>query len=90
MRGSNGTQEELFTLAKLDDFVPTDHPLRAIRELVNEALLGLNELFNSIYADRDRVSIDRPGEAAVGTTRCSPRIGIACSSTPWSSASSPK
>jgi hypothetical protein len=38
--------EELFTLAKLDDFVPADHPLRAVRVLVNEALAGLNERFN--------------------------------------------
>lgn len=50
-------QEGLFTLAKLDDFVPADHPLRAIRVLVNEALGGLNELFNSIYADSGRASI---------------------------------
>lgn len=57
MRGSDGMQEGLFTLAKLDDFVPADHPLRAIRVLVNEALVGLNELFNSIYADSGRASI---------------------------------
>ena len=57
MRGSDGIQEGLFTLAKLDDFVPADHPLRAIRVLVNEALGRLNELFNSIYADRGRASI---------------------------------
>lgn len=57
MRGSDGMQEGLFTLAKLDDFVPADHPLRAIRALVNGALSGLNELFNSIYADSGRASI---------------------------------
>jgi len=50
-------QEGLFTLAKLDDFVPADHPLRAIRVLVNEALGGLNDLFNSIYTDSGRASI---------------------------------
>ena len=57
MRGSDGMQEGLFTLAKLDDFVPLDHPLRAIRRVVNGALGGLNELFNSIYADSGRASI---------------------------------
>lgn len=31
MRGADITQETLFTTAKLDDFVPDDHPLRAIR-----------------------------------------------------------
>jgi transposase len=57
MRGSDGMQEALFTVAKLDDFVPADHPLRAIRSLVNEALAGLNSLFNTIYADSGRASI---------------------------------
>lgn len=57
MRGSDGMQEGLFTLAKLDDFVPAEHPLRSIRALVNEALVGLNSLFNTIYADRGRASI---------------------------------
>jgi len=57
LRGSDGMQESLFTLAKLDDFVPAGHPLRAIQVVVNEALVGLNELFNSIYADSGRASI---------------------------------
>ncbi len=57
MRGSDGMQEALFTFAKLEDFVPGDHPLRAIRVLVNEALTGLNGLFNCIYADTGRASI---------------------------------
>ena len=57
MRGADGLQESLFTVAKLDDFVPADHPLRNIRTLVNEALGRLNSLFNMIYADRGRDSI---------------------------------
>jgi transposase len=57
MRGSDGLQEALFTVAKLEDFVPADHPLRAIRDLVNEALDRLNGLFNAIYADTGRASI---------------------------------
>lgn len=50
-------QEALFTVAKLEDFVPGDHPLRPIRKLVNEALNRLNGLFNQIYADSGRSSI---------------------------------
>ena len=57
MRGSDAMQESLFTVAKLDDFVPSDHPLRAVQVLVNEALGQLNSLFNSIYADTGRESI---------------------------------
>ena len=41
MRGADAMQESLFTVAKLDDFVPADHPLRAIRVLVNEALTAM-------------------------------------------------
>lgn len=57
MRGSDGMQESLFTMAKLDDFVPSDHPLRPIQALVNEALVRLNGLFNEIYAETGRESI---------------------------------
>ncbi len=57
MRGTDGMQESLFTVAKLEDFVPLDHPLRAIRVLVNEALGRLNGLFNEIYAEGGRASI---------------------------------
>jgi transposase len=44
-------------MAKLEDFVPSDHPLRAIQVVVNEALGRLNGLFNEIYADTGRASI---------------------------------
>ncbi len=57
MRGSDVMQESLFTVSKLEDFVPKDHPLRAIRSLVNEALERLNGLFGTIYADTGRESI---------------------------------
>jgi transposase len=57
MRGSDGMQEALFMVARLDDFVPGYHPLRAIRTLVDEALGRLNGLFNVIYADTGRASI---------------------------------
>lgn len=50
-------QEALFTMAKLEDFVPADHPLRPIRHLVNTALGGLNDLFNRMYPDTGRASI---------------------------------
>lgn len=50
-------QERLFTTVKLEDFVPTDHPLRPLRLLVNQALKRLNGLFSTIYADSGRASI---------------------------------
>jgi transposase len=57
MRGADFTQESLFTVAKLDDFVPRNHPLRTIQELTNEALEKLDWLFATIYADGGRSSI---------------------------------
>lgn len=57
MRGADITQETLFTTAKLDDFVPDDHPLRAIRGLTDRALQRMNGLFNTLYADTGRHSI---------------------------------
>jgi transposase len=57
MRGADDMQESLFTMSKLEDFVPADHPLRPIRTLVNEALQQLNGLFNKIYSDTGRASI---------------------------------
>jgi len=57
MRGTDAMQESLFTVAQLEDFIPSDHPLRKVRTLVNEALDRLNGLFNAIYADTGRESI---------------------------------
>lgn len=57
VRGVDGRQEPLFTVAKLEDVVPAEHPLREIRTMVNEALAKLNGLFNEIYADTGRASI---------------------------------
>ena len=42
MRGTDSFQESLFTVRKLDDFVPAAHPLRPIREQVNRPLKRLD------------------------------------------------
>lgn len=57
MRGPDGMQEGLLTVAKLDDFVPSDHPLRSMRLLVNEALAVMNARCYEIYADSGHDSI---------------------------------
>ncbi len=51
MRGADTYTEGLFTLKKLDDFIPTDHPLRVIRTMVNQALAEMGELFARMYED---------------------------------------
>jgi len=49
MRGADGYTEQLFSIRRLEDFIPTDHPLRPLREMVNEALTRLDGLFASMY-----------------------------------------
>jgi transposase len=51
MRGADTVTESLFSVKKLDDFVPDKHPLRAIRAMVNNALSGLEDLFAGMYED---------------------------------------
>ena len=57
MRGEDIFQESLFTTIQLESFVPSDHPLRPIRKLLDKAMQNLSWLFDSIYADRGRESI---------------------------------
>jgi transposase len=49
MRGSDSFTEGLFSMRRLDDFVPANHPLRRIRMMVNEALARMDGLFSTMY-----------------------------------------
>jgi len=49
MRGADSYTEGLFTIRRLDDFVPANHPLRRIRIMANEALAKMDELFSRMY-----------------------------------------
>jgi transposase len=49
MRGADTFTESPFMLHRLEDFVPPDHPLRAIRKMVNEALGKMDGLFAGMY-----------------------------------------
>ena len=50
MRGADTFTESLFTMRRLDDFVPQSHPLRAIRTMVNLALKNMEPLLSAMYA----------------------------------------
>ncbi|BBT42264.1 hypothetical protein WP8W18C01_46050 [Pseudomonas putida] len=54
MRGADITQKSLFAIAKLDDFIPAEHPLRVIRTLADLALRRMSGLFDTLYADTGR------------------------------------
>ena len=49
MRGADTFTEHPFTLHRLEDFVPGNHPLRPIRQMVNEALMKMDALFAGMY-----------------------------------------
>jgi len=50
MRGEQRGSEGLFSYLRLEDRITADHPLRAIRVLVNEALATLSGRFEELYS----------------------------------------
>jgi transposase len=57
VRGEDNRTGKLFSYVDLEARVRRDHPLRAIRTIVNEALLGLEREFAGLYAPTGRPSI---------------------------------
>ena len=57
VRGDEELQEGFIMLASADDRVPAQHPLRAIRKMVDEALSEMSPLLSSLYCERGRASI---------------------------------
>src|SRR5215213_8608718 len=57
MRGADVMQESLFTMKTLDDYIPSEHPLHPIREILNVALSRMDERFAMMYSEFGRESI---------------------------------
>jgi transposase len=57
MRGDDERSDGFFSYVRLEARIPADHPLRAIRELVDAALLKLSAAFDRLYAHEGRPSI---------------------------------
>ena len=57
MRGQDDRAEGMFSYIRLEERVPADHPLRAIRALADEVLAGLNGRFEGLYSAMGRPSI---------------------------------
>ena len=57
MRGSDERSGDLFSYVDIEERIPPRHPLRAIRELVNEVLAALDREFSELYAESGRPSI---------------------------------
>src|SRR5215210_5555455 len=57
MRGMDHQQSQIFSYLSPETRVRRDHPLRAIRAMVDEALNQLSALFEAMYATTGRPSI---------------------------------
>ena len=57
MRGSDETSGSLFSYVDLEERIPARHPLRKIRQIVNDALASLDGDFDVLYSTEGRPSI---------------------------------
>ena len=64
MRGSDTRSGELFSYVDLEQRIPANHPLRKIRQLVNDVLMSLDAEFAKLYSAFGRESI--PPERLLG------------------------
>ena len=57
MRGAEAGQQVLFSYVAIDARIPTDHPLRAMKALLEPVLAELAPRFAAMYADGGRPSV---------------------------------
>jgi transposase len=57
MRGADVQQSGLFSYVSVEERVPANHPLRAVRALLNEALESMHRDLERVYAEGGRASI---------------------------------
>jgi transposase len=57
MRGDDQQQSGMFSYVSVEERVPADHPLRAIRKLVDEVLRSMAKDFDGMYAKTGRASV---------------------------------
>ena len=57
MRGAESGQQVLFSYVAIDARIPADHPLRAMKQLLEPVLAELAPRFAAMYAEGGRPSI---------------------------------
>jgi hypothetical protein len=76
MRGSDAKSVSLFSYVDLEERVPTQHPLRVIKSIVDKVLLSLDGEFAKLYEGTGRQSIGQSGgcgpRCCRRSTRCAP------------------
>ena len=61
MRGTDEVSRSLYSYVDLEARIPARHPLRMIRQVVNEALASLDSEFEAPYTDFGRPRLRRNG-----------------------------
>lgn len=57
MRGDDANEGMVFSYVSMERRIPDDHPLRAVRKIVDEVLTGLSKDFDKLYAKKGRPSV---------------------------------
>jgi transposase len=57
MRGDDRQETELFLYGSLEERIPSNHPLRPVREMADAALESMSKRFDEMYAKAGRPSI---------------------------------
>ncbi len=57
MRGIGRQQDAMFSYVSMEERIPSDHPLRRVKALIEPMLQGLTKVFDEMYADTGRASI---------------------------------
>src|SRR6266704_1328967 len=57
MRGQRDPQASMLAFIDVETLIPSEHPLRVIKQLADEALARLSPLFDVMYADNGRPSL---------------------------------
>lgn len=57
MRGNEKKRIDAFCYVSMEDWIPTQHPLRKMRTMVDEMLSSLDSKFDTLYAVSGQPSI---------------------------------
>ena len=76
MRGEDRGPETMFSYVSAEQRVPKEHPLRAIRALVDDVLRDMSREFDGLYARVGRPSIRRSGSSERSCFRSSIRSAV--------------
>jgi transposase len=57
MRGNENPQQSMFSCISMEERIPEDHPLRAIRKMADSALEDMSKRFSELYSRMGRPSI---------------------------------